>query len=172
MIIRLSAAWRNTSLKCTQATASLSMRSRSTLPAPTDGSWSGSPTKINRDVVRTAFNSDAKSVASTIDISSTTTASKGSGLRSLRLNCKLPRSRLPKSTSSRRWIVLASRPATSESRLAARPVGAASATFMARRSNSVIMPFSVVVLPVPGPPVSIIIGWSTAEKIARRCCSA
>ena len=40
----LSAAWRKSSVRCTLGTRSLERMSRSTLPGPTLGSWSASPT--------------------------------------------------------------------------------------------------------------------------------
>ena len=96
--------------------------SASTWPGPTDGSWSTSPTRITAACGGTARSSACISGTSTIEVSSTTSRSHSSGCASCRL--KPP---LRGSTSSSRWIVFASRPVVSESRLAARPVGAHSA---------------------------------------------
>ena len=51
-------------------------------------------------------------------------------------------------------MVFASMPEASDRRLAARPVGAARRIFAPASRKAVIMPRVVVVLPVPGPPVS------------------
>ena len=51
-------------------------------------------------------------------------------------------------------MVWASQSVTSPNRLAARPVGASSATSSPMRRYSATMPRRDVVLPVPGPPVS------------------
>ena len=80
----------------------------------------------------TAFSSACISMTSTIEVSSTTSRSQSSGLSSLRL--KPPPLG---STSSRRWMVLASKPVASVMRLAARPVGAHSSKLHAlRRENA------------------------------------
>ena len=60
-----------------------------------------------------------------MEVSSTITTSQLSGFRALWTKTISPVSG-ETSTSSRRWIVLASRPVTSVRRFAARPVGAAS----------------------------------------------
>ena len=104
---------------------------------------------------------------STMLISSTMMASVGMGFFSLRLKVRVSRKG---STSSRRWMVLASRPVTSVIRLAARPVGAARDTFSPSPSRRERMPLRVVVLPVPGPPVRMKTGLSIASRMARRCC--
>ena len=46
-MMRLSAAWRNTSMSRTTGTAADPMTSASTWPGPTDGSWSTSPTRVS-----------------------------------------------------------------------------------------------------------------------------
>ena len=51
-------------------------------------------------------------------------------------------------------MVLASRPVLSASRLAARPVGAASATFDSLAASTLRIELTRVVLPTPGPPVT------------------
>ncbi len=61
-------------------------------------------------------------------------------------------------------------PVVSLMRLAARPVGAASKIFIFLDLNDEIMPFTVVVLPVPGPPVSTITLAARALSIAS-CCT-
>ena len=95
--------------------------SASTWPGPTDGSWSMSP-MINRAASSGTAVSNARiSMTSTIEVSSTTRSPRSSGLSALRLN-----SPPLGSTSSSRWIVMASNPVASVIRLAARPVGAQS----------------------------------------------
>ncbi len=59
----------------------------------------------------------------------------------------------PGSVSSSRWIVLASTPVLSDSRLAARPVGAQSAIVTVFASKIFRIELTSVVLPTPGPPV-------------------
>ena len=103
-----------------------------------------------------------------MDISSTTTASASSGFFSFRSNEAV--SSAFHLTSSSRCSVLASRPVSSAIRLAARPVGAAMATVSPMLSSRVMMPRSVVVLPVPGPPVRISVPRAIASIIACRCC--
>ena len=63
-------------------------------------------------------------------------------------------------------------PVSSLSRLAARPVGAHSATRSACASYRLKMALTVVVLPVPGPPVSTITRLESASRIASRCKGA
>jgi len=86
-------------------------------------------------------------------------AEHSSGFASLRR--KLP---CLGSTSSRRWMVLASRPVLSLSRLAARPVGAARAMSIPLAPSTFRMALISVVLPTPGPPVIT----RTLESRARR----
>ena len=69
-------------------------------------------------------------------------------------------------------MVLASLPVSSVILLAALPVGAASATSSPLFSIRVIMPLTVVVLPVPGPPVKIRSPLLTAISIASLCFSS
>ena len=78
-----------------------------------------SPTIKSAALSGTAFMSDCISMTSTMEVSSTTSRSQSSGLSS-------PRLKPPPlgSTSSSRWMVLASKPVASVIRLAARPVGA------------------------------------------------
>ena len=116
-----------------------STRSFSTAPAPTEVSCSGSPTSTSRVSGRTASRSRAIIVRSTMDASSTTTRSYFSRL----LRSWTKRVLLSGRHPSSRWRVFESRvgcssgctwsaassPATASwSRVAALPVGAASAT--------------------------------------------
>ena len=108
--------------------------SASTWPGPTEGSWSTSPTISSAAPSGTAASSARISRTSTIDVSSTTSRRQSSGLSASRLNPPVLGS-----TSSRRWIVLASNPVASLIRLAARPVGAHSriSTPLADRMRSI-----------------------------------
>ena len=63
-------------------------------------------------------------------------------------------------------MVLASMPVVSVIRFAARPVGAASRIRLPRERSTAIMPRVVVVLPVPGPPVSTITWETVAFRMA------
>ena len=120
--------------------------SASTLPAPTLGSWSLSPTSTSLVPGCNFFSSASKRKISTIENSSTITASHASGS--------------PSETAAAppilqaRWTVLASLPVASLMRFAARPVGAISVTFFPIWSNTSRIHFIIVVLPVPGPPVT------------------
>ena len=71
--------------------------------------------------------------------------------------------------SSRRWMVLASRPQASASRRAARPVGAASVGLTPRWTSATSSERSSVVLPVPGPPVITVTLLCSAHRSAARC---
>ena len=117
--IWLCAAWRNTSSSRITASRSEAIRSASTWPGPTEGSWSASPTSSRPASSGSAASSASISGTSTIDISSTTSRSQASSFSGPR---RKPR---PGSASSRRCRVLASRPVLSLRRRAARPVGAA-----------------------------------------------
>ena len=70
------------------------------------------------------------------------------------------------SVSSRRWIVLASRPVLSVKRFAARPVGAQSAIVTALAIRIFSSELTRVVLPTPGPPVMTIILEARAARSA------
>ena len=61
---------------------------------------------------------------------------------------------------------------SSLSRLAARPVGAHRATFSKAPSYSARIALTVVVLPVPGPPVSTMTRLDSASRTAWRCSGA
>ena len=65
-------------------------------------------------------------------------------------------------------MVFASRPVDSASRLAARPVGAQSSTRSDLARKISMMPRTMVVLPVPGPPVMTSSFCVTASRIASR----
>jgi hypothetical protein len=84
--MRDAAAWRNTSVKRITGTARESMRSASTWPGPTEGSWSTSPTKITAVRVATALSSWLASGTSIIEHSPMTSTSASSGDGALRLN--------------------------------------------------------------------------------------
>ena len=116
-----SLAWRNTVARRNTGSTFESIRSRSTLPAPTGGSWSASPMNSTAVSGATALSSEAVSEMSSMELSSTMRKSVLSGLSSERLKP------VPWNSSSR-WMVLASRPITSAMRWAARPVGAARVT--------------------------------------------
>ena len=107
--------------------------------------------------------SEAINGTSTIETSSTTNRSQASGLVSQRL--KPP---LRGSASSRRWMVLAPNPVLSAKRLAARPVGAHSATVTDFAHRILRMEFTRVVLPTPGPPVTTSSLLASASATAAR----
>ena len=101
-----------------------------------------------------------------MDISSTTTASADSGSVSVFEGAGRPSFSL-RPIPRRRWIVCASRPVSSSRRFAARPVGAQRATSSPIRPYRATIPRTVVVFPVPGPPVRI----DTPARAARRTAS-
>ncbi len=107
---------------------------------------------------------------STMDISSMMTASAFMGLSSFRWKASSLSS--PKPYSSRRCMVLASRPVASVMRFAARPVGAASSAFRPSSSSKSIIQLIAVVFPVPGPPVITVTPCCIAWITASRCWSA
>ena len=82
--------------------------SASTWPGPTEGSWSTSPTISSAASSGTAASSDRMSGTSTIEVSSTTSRPQSSGFSPSRLNPPVRGS-----TSSRRWMVFASKPVAS-----------------------------------------------------------
>ncbi|EJX03134.1 hypothetical protein EVA_08760 [gut metagenome] len=69
-------------------------------------------------------------------------------------------------------MVLASIPVASLIRLAARPVGAASRIRSPMCFKAAMIPWVVVVLPVPGPPVSTITFERMASSMACSCTSS
>ena len=145
--------------------------SPSTAPASTDGSWSLSPSSTRRQSGGSAATSAFMRCTSTIDDSSTTTSFSGSlfSLVCLQFGGRPP---------SSEWIVMpfsapicartssgmpsafahCSRNA-SPMRCAARPVGAASAMSSAAKPLAISArrtAHTIVVLPVPGPPVTTV----------------
>ena len=104
-------------------------------------------------------------------ISSTMTASASSGSFSFLRKVTSPVSSF-QLMPRQRWMVCASLPQSWLIRWAARPVGASSTVSRPIRSNSVTMPRTEVVLPVPGPPVSSSTPRSAASATARRCSGA
>mmetsp|Transcript_45149 Transcript_45149/g.143421 ORF Transcript_45149/g.143421 Transcript_45149/m.143421 type:complete len:265 (+) Transcript_45149:470-1264(+) len=136
-------------LSSTRGTRGEPSKSCSTAPGPTEGSWFASPTKRTTHSSRSASRKRAARWMSSIDASSITTASAGSGLslsRRKAFSCGL--------NSSSRWIVLAGRPTDVESTEAARAVGQASITCLPCCRQARTTSRTVNVLPVPGPPVS------------------
>ena len=75
-------------------------------------------------------------------------------------------------SSSMRWMVLASYPVASVIRLAARPVGAARSISIPSISKYRMIVLMVVVLPVPGPPVITNSPLFTASYTAFSCSSS
>ena len=166
-------------------------RSASTAPASTEASWSGSPTRTSRASGRTASSSRAIIVSETIEVSSTTITSCGSRLARWWRN----RTRLSGRQPSRRCSVEDCRPSrrarstgssssavasctASCSRAAALPVGALRAirggwpvAGSCCSATSASRPATVVVLPVPGPPVSTVVQRPAAARAAARCSS-
>jgi hypothetical protein len=96
-----------------------------------------------------------------MEVSSTTSNSQSSGFFSLCL--KLP---FFESTSSSRWMVLASRPVVSAMRFAARPVGAQRSRFTRLATRIRRIAFTSVVLPTPGPPVITMTLDARAVRVA------
>ena len=152
-------------------TAPLRIKSENRLPGPTDGSWSGSPTSTRRQSPRRAERRAAIRGTSTMETSSTMTAStsRGSYWSWVKASCPVLGS---KPVSSSRWMVEASVEHSSPRRLAARPVGAARAVSSPMASNRASTPRRQVVLPVPGPPVRSITCREAAISTAWRCWGA
>ena len=141
-------------------------RSRSTSPAPTEGSWSTSPTSSRCAPGGTALTSLLARIRSTIEVSSTTTRLASSGV--VASNEGSP----PGRSWSRRWMVAASCPVSSASRLAARPVGAASTTLAPLARASATTERTVKLFPQPGPPVSTATREVSASRTASSCSGA
>src|SRR6202030_3863557 len=76
------------------------------------------------------------------------------------------------STSSSRWMVLASKPVASVMRLAARPVGAHSRRLVLLAARMRRIALTMVVLPTPGPPVMTRTLEISASRIAATWLSA
>src|SRR6266700_2262053 len=145
-MIWLLAAWRNTSVKRTTGSTPLAIMSASTWPGPTEGNWSTSPTTSRAAVFGTALSSACISSTSTMDVSSTMSRSQSRGFSPSRRNPPVLGS-----TSSSRWMVLASKPVASFMRLAARPVGAHSKSLAPLAERMRRMALTRVVLPTPRP---------------------
>ena len=160
-----SAAWRKILFRRVIGATPLLIMLRSTSPAPTDGSWSISPTNKTCVPGRTAFSRWFISSRSSIEASSTTKKSRSSGFSSLCLNPSTGEN------SNKRWMVLAGCPVASERRFAARPVGEARAKRLRCSEIVAIKAFKQVVFPVPGPPVRMLSGCVSAIFTAA-CCSA
>ena len=151
------APWRKTVSRRVTAAWPDSMRSPSTLPAPTDGSWLTSPTSSRWAVEGIARSRAAASLVSSMLDSSMMTKSACRGSSAVAVKPPSAGSNL-----SRRWMVEAGRRVASVMRLAARPVGAPSAMRVRLAERMSHRARRIVVLPVPGPPVST----------ATLCCSA
>src|SRR6266516_651999 len=120
--------------------------SASTWPGPTEGNWSTSPTTSRAAVFGTALSSACISSTSTMDVSSTMSRSQSRGFSPSRRNPPVLGS-----TSSSRWMVLASKPVASFMRLAARPVEEHSKSLAPLAERMRRMALTRVVLPTPRP---------------------
>src|SRR6266487_4284583 len=161
-MIWLLAVWRNTSVRRTTGTAPLAIMSASTWPGPTEGNWSTSPTTSRAAMLGIALSSACISITSTMDVSSMTSRSQSRGYW-------LSRRKPPVlgSTSSNRWMVLASKPVASFMRLAARPVGAHSKSLAPLAERMRRMALTRVVLPTVQAGNGLEIGVN-GEDIERR----
>ena len=164
--ILLVRACRKILVSLTTGTTFESIMSLSTFPAPTLGNWSISPTRITLIFFGTAFISEFISTISIIEDSSTINTSPSRVFLSLRAK---PFSGL---YSRSLWMVFASFPVASLIRFAARPVGAAQRISLPIYSKAFIMPNTVVVLPVPGSPVSTMNFDPMDVRIASFCTSS
>ncbi len=79
MTMALSRACRKISVSDTAGTTPDRIKWSSTFPGPTEGSWSGSPTSTNRQSPRRAATNAAIRDTSTMEVSSTITASTSRG---------------------------------------------------------------------------------------------
>ncbi len=118
-----------------------------------------------------ALKNFSKSNISTILNSSTIMTSASIGLYSFLPHCNSPSNGL---YSSILWIVLAFIEVVSVILLAAFPVGATNSSLVSGFFLKIafIIPFNVVVFPVPGPPVIISIFSQRLSIIAFFCCSS
>ncbi|VIG04902.1 Uncharacterised protein [Clostridioides difficile] len=144
--------------------------SLSTFPAPTEGNWSLSPTKITLVPNFIALSKLYIKIMSTIDTSSTIITSEFIGSSSSLK--KVKSSSVENPISSNLCIVFASLLEVSLILFAALPVGAAKVTLLPLFSNMSIIALIVVVLPVPGPPVIINTPLLTDSLTAKICFSA
>ncbi|CCZ95004.1 uncharacterized protein BN495_00271 [Corallococcus sp. CAG:1435] len=145
------------------STTPLLIISASTLPAPTLGSWSLSPTSTMRVPFSNAESKLYISVTSTMDSSSTTTTSHGRVLFRLYLNIILPSC---DSYPNKRCIVFASRSVLCDSLLAALPVGAQNSNRKPVAVRISAIQRIIVVFPVPGPPVMTVTPFISADLTA------
>ena len=160
------------SVSCTTFISPEVIMSFNTLPAPTDGNWFESPTIITLVPIATAFKRACISIISIIELSSIIKMSVSIGSSSfLQKVCRLLSS-LRNVTPKSLWIVWALWPVASSILLAALPVGAARVTSIPSASESWIMAFIIVVLPVPGPPVITSTPLLIASIIACLCSCA
>ncbi len=162
--IILSCACLKISVKRTTSATPDAITSLSKEPGPTDGSWSTSPTSTSLVPGRTAARKLLIKSTSIMEVSSKIMTSASIGALSLRSNAIYP---WVKFTPRSRWMVFASRPVVSAILFAARPVGAARATRNPSASKTLSIVLTVVVFPVPGPPVrtttELLTAFSTAS---------
>ncbi len=146
----LPPAWRKTWVSWTRGIDGTRSRSARTSPGPMLGSWSLSPMRSRWLPGRTAAVSRVARCRSSMDASSTTIRSACAGSSSKSVSgsgsgC----------WASMRCTVIAGSPVSSDSRLAALPVGAVSVTVPPAARTVVAMDLTVWLLPHPGPPVMI-----------------
>ena len=163
-MMSLSWACLNISVSLIVVTTPEFIISDNTLPAPTDGNWSTSPTRISLVLADIALSRLSIKNISIMDASSTIITSASIGSSSFFTNMTL--SSASKAISSNLCIVLDSSPVVSVILLAALPVGAANTTLFLFFLNIFIIVLIVVVLPVPGPPVRTMTPFSKAALTA------
>ena len=141
--------------------------SASTVPGPTEGSWSTSPTSTRQARGGTARSSWFISTTSTIDASSTTSRSRSSGLSRVALEAAQGRVELQQAVDG---LGLAA------GRLRQALGGPARRAHRAQRSRLAAkisrMPRTIVVLPTPGPPVMTSTFCASPARMASRCVAA
>ncbi len=150
----------------TRGMVSAASTSRSTSPAPTEGSWSTSPTSSRCAPGGTALISLLARIRSSMLASSTTIRSASSGWSRSKLGSP------PGRSCSSRCTVVAGCPDSSVNRFAARPVGAASTIFARFAAANVITDLTVNDFPQPGPPVSTATRCVSANRTACSCSAA
>ena len=148
----------------------LSIRSPSTRPGPMDGSCAGSPTITRcvpsaRAVDQRGGELDVqhRRLVDDHDLGLDRVAGVPVEDRALIAPARRTVGAASGRAPSSRWIVVALLPASSSSRLAARPVGAASAIVAPTSRHSATIAATVRLLPVPGPPVSRLTPCSAAS---------